>query len=95
MNNMKILFRMLSYLFFMVIVLVALTIASLNAERVLFNYYIGAKEISLSLLLIYTLGIGMIMGMMLILYPCIKIKREEHNLRMKFKEMEKESQNIE
>ena len=76
----KILWKFFSCFFLLIMILASLIIASLNASDIIFNYYFGVGKISLSLLLIYTLSIGIVMGSLFILYLCVKINRKKEEM---------------
>ena len=86
--------RLFSYLILLLIVLAGLTFAALNSTVVTFNYYIGSKTIALSLLLIFTFGIGIFFGFFVTLFPWLKLKRENRKLKNKLKLAEKEIENL-
>ena len=86
--------RIFLYLILLVIVVIGLTFAALNATPVMFNYYIGSRTISLSLLLVYTLGIGIILGMLVSITPVIRLKKQNYSLKNRVKQTEKEIENL-
>jgi lipopolysaccharide assembly protein A len=86
--------RILSYLVLLVIMLVGLTFASLNANVVSFNYYLGIKEMALSLLLVFAFGLGIILGLLAAFFPWIKAKRDASRLKSRLKVVEKEVENL-
>lgn len=86
--------KIFSYIVLFIIILFGLTFAALNANPVSFNYYIGEKHISLSLLLIFTLGIGIILGFIVSLIPFFKLKKRNLKLKHRIKEVETEIENL-
>lgn len=86
--------RVFSYLILLIIILIGLTFASLNSEIVVFNYYVGSKNIALSLLLVCALGAGIFLGLLVAVFPWIKIKRDSMRLRSRLKVVEKEVENL-
>jgi len=74
--------------------ILGLIFAILNSGQVAFNYYIGTKLISLSLLLVLTLGIGIIIGFVFTLISVIKQKKENYKLKSHIKDIEKELENL-
>jgi putative membrane protein len=71
-----------------------LIFAILNSAQVSFNYYLGVKQISLSLLLVLTLGVGIIIGFIFTLISVIKQKKENYRLKTRIKDIEKELENL-
>lgn len=86
--------RILTYLVLLIIILVGLTFASLNSCMVTFNYYLGSRDIELSLLLVGALGIGIFFGLLVAIFPWIKAKRDSSRLRSRLKVVEKEVENL-
>jgi len=86
--------RSLSYLVLLMIMLVGLTFASLNSSIVTFNYYLGSKEIVLSLLLVGVFGIGIFFGLLVAVLLWIKAKRDNMRLKSRLKVIEKEVENL-
>jgi lipopolysaccharide assembly protein A len=74
-------FRIIFYLLLLVLVILAITFAALNANPINLNYYIGTTHISLSLLLTYVLGIGILLGFSATFIPFLKLKREVRVLK--------------
>ncbi|MDR1057881.1 MAG: LapA family protein [Coxiellaceae bacterium] len=86
--------RIFSYLFLLVIMLVGLTFASLNSTVVAFNYYLGVKNIALSLLLVFAFGAGIALGLLVAIFPWLKVKRDSMRLKSRLKVIEKEVENL-
>ena len=60
-DTMKI-FRFFSVIFLLIVIVLGLTFAAMNATPVSIRYYVGTATVNLSLLLVYSLGIGIILG---------------------------------
>ncbi|HBC71577.1 MAG TPA: DUF1049 domain-containing protein [Coxiellaceae bacterium] len=86
--------RSLSYLVLLIIMLLGLTFASLNSGIVSFNYYLGTKEIVLSLLLVCVFGAGIFFGLLVAVLLWIKAKRDNMRLKSRLKVIEKEVENL-
>lgn len=80
--------RILSYCVLLIIVILAVVFATENATSVKFHYYFGDLDISLSLLLIYALGLGILLGIFASLLTYLKQKRQIHLLKNKLKQLE-------
>jgi lipopolysaccharide assembly protein A len=74
--------------------LIGLTFASLNSTPVVFNYYLGAKTITLSLLLVFTFGAGIVFGLLITIISWIKAKKNNLQLKSRLKIAEKEVKNL-
>lgn len=86
--------RIFSYLLALIIILIGLSFAGLNAQLVNFNYYIGTYTLPLSLLLVFTLGIGCLLGLVVSIGLVFKLKRETRRLRKQVGLIEKEVSNL-
>jgi putative membrane protein len=86
--------RILSYLVLLVIMLVGLTFASLNSSIVSFNYYLGTKEVALSLLLVFAFGFGICLGLLVAVFPWLRAKTEAMRVKSRLKVVEKEVENL-
>jgi uncharacterized membrane protein YciS (DUF1049 family) len=73
---------------------VGLTFASLNSSIVTFNYYLGVKDIALSLLLVFVFGGGIVLGLLVSIFPWLKVKRDNMRLKFHLKVVEKEVKNL-
>jgi putative membrane protein len=82
--------RIFSYLIAIILILFGLSFAFLNASAVKLNYYVGSFSISLSLLLILTVGLGILIGFIVSLVPIIKLKKKNYHLKNRVKELERQ-----
>jgi len=74
--------------------LVGLTFAALNPTPVNFNYYLGVKNLALSLLLVYVFGAGLLLGGIVTFFSWIRLKSDNLRLRSRLKIAEKEIANL-
>jgi lipopolysaccharide assembly protein A len=86
--------RILSYVILLVVMLLGLIFAALNSVPVAFNYYFGTKQIALSILMVFALGLGILLGFTFTFLSIIKLKRENYRLKAKIKNIEKEVENL-
>lgn len=86
--------RIIYYLLLLIIVLLGTLFATLNAQTVVLNYYFGEAQLALSLLLIYTLVVGIGFAVFLAAWPVIACKRQQFHLKRRLKQMEKELENL-
>lgn len=82
--------RIFSYIILLLIIFLGLTFAVLNAEPVTLNYYFGAGKISLSLLLVLSLGLGALLGLLVAAVPLIRLKKNNYQLKNQLKRTEKQ-----
>lgn len=86
--------RIVTFLILVLVVLVGVAFAVLNAQPILLNYYFGSREIPLSLLLVLALGLGAMLGIVASIGLLIRNKREMQKLRKAAKLAEKEIDNL-
>jgi uncharacterized membrane protein YciS (DUF1049 family) len=82
--------RIISYVLILLIILLGITFAVRNDTPVSLDYYLGTTKIALSLLMVYCLGIGIVLGFLAIIYPWFKLKRRNRVLKNRIKHLEKE-----
>lgn len=83
--------KIIGYIILVIIVLLGLTFACLNADPVTINYYVGQNQLPLSLLLIISFTTGGVLGLLSSTLLIIKMKAEivrtEHRLKTSEKEL--------
>ena len=86
--------RIVTYILILLIILLGVTFAGLNAEPVMLNYYVGNAKLPLSLLLVLSLIIGCILSLIASLIVYIRLKTDNHRLRQRLKVVEAELANL-
>ena len=86
--------RIISFIILLVIIFIGITFASLNSNIVSFNYYVGHREIALSMLLAVTLGAGVLMGLFSGVFVYIRTKSENRRLNKRIRVIERELENL-
>lgn len=82
--------RTFIYLLTVLVVIFGLTFAILNSQTVDVNFYIKTYTLPLSILLIFSLAIGFIIGLSILLVVYTKLKMENKRLKCRIKTAEKE-----
>ena len=77
--------RIFFYILLIIVVLLGITFAALNAESVTLHYYFGTRQIPLSFLLVFSLVFGILLGWLLHLAMLFRLKREIFALKKKLK----------
>lgn len=75
-------------------VVLGVSFAVLNADNVVINLYVGEYNLPLPLLLLITLGIGILMGLLFASIIFFKQKAENYRLRNRVRLVEKEVDNL-
>lgn len=86
--------RVFSYVIMIVIVCFGIIFAVANANAVVFNYYLGSKQVPLSLLLVFAFGGGVILGFIFALPHWFRLKRDKRKLKARIKLVEQEIENL-
>jgi lipopolysaccharide assembly protein A len=72
--------RYFLYVFWLLIIILGIVFASLNAESVTLHYYIGTVKLSLAFLLLCALIFGLVLGMLASLPLTIKLKSRKRSI---------------
>lgn len=86
--------RLLSFLFLLLLVLIGLAFAVVNAKPVELNYFLGVREVPLAMTLVLTLAFGALLGIFFSLGMVIRLKRETLQLRRQVQLSEQEVANL-
>lgn len=86
--------RIINLITFLVVLTVGLAFAVLNAEPVEIDYYFGSWRLSLSLVIVFSLLIGVLAGVIASLGFVFRLKREISALRKSGKLAEEELANL-
>jgi len=86
--------RIIIFTVLLLVVLIGLSFALMNADMVSLNFYFGKLEAPLSLVMVIALALGAVMGVLASLWVVIAQKREMGKLRKSVKITEKEIANL-
>jgi putative membrane protein len=86
--------RYILYAFWTIVIILGVTFASLNPEKITLNYYIDTQTVHLPLVLLGSLVIGAFLGVMAMLPSVIKSKAKARRLNHHVKQVEQEVQNL-
>lgn len=82
------------YILVLIIILLGISFAALNAESVVVNYYVGSRTLPLSLLLMMILGLGALLGLLTCLGNLVRLKAKNIKLARHVKLLETEINNL-
>lgn len=82
-------FRLLTILISVLILVVGLVFSSINSNLVVFNYYINSIEIPLSLLLVFHILIGILIGVFFLSVSIVRLKIYNKTLFKQIKNLKK------
>lgn len=86
--------RCITYVFLIILFILGLIFAGLNADLVSVNYYWGTTRLPLSLLAILSFILGGLLGLLTALITYIKLKYVNRRLRHRLILVEKELSNL-
>lgn len=86
--------RLFRYVFFIVLLLLVLAFALLNADPVVLNYYLGSSKVPLSILLVFSFALGCILGLALSMGWYLRSKWQNRKLHQRLELAEKELTNL-
>ena len=86
--------RIFRWFIILLIILLGISFASLNSEKVTVHYYLGISHLPVSLLVVITLLIGALLGFFAGLIFYLKAKRANYRLKQRIKTAEKEIENL-
>jgi putative membrane protein len=81
--------RLLGFLLLIVLVVLGLSFAVLNADPVTLNYYFGNREIPLSMVMVLSLAAGAVIAALVSLGLILRLKAQVARLRRKLRNAEK------
>ena len=86
--------RIISFIFILLLIIIGISFACLNADTVSFNYYIGERKIALSLLLMGSLLIGVVVSLLGSIGPFVRLQLENRRLSKRLNICEQEIANL-
>ncbi len=85
---------LIKLLIFTVLITIGAVFALNNSDSVTLSYYFGSQEMPLSLLLIFTLIVGAVIGILSATVTILRLKRENASLQRKAKVISEEVENL-
>jgi putative membrane protein len=82
--------RVLGISFAILLVILGVAFAALNAEPVLVKYLIGRKTLPLAVVIVIAAGMGFIIGLIIMSLRLLKLRRRNHQLQTQIKRLEKQ-----
>lgn len=86
--------RLIASILTLLLVLIGLAFAVVNAKPVELNYFLGTREVPLAMTLVLTLAIGAGIGILFSLGMMVRLKRETLRLRRQIQLTEQEVVNL-
>lgn len=86
--------KVISFIIIFLLIVFGISFALLNANVVTLNYYFGSVKMSLSLLLVFTLGLGALIAFLIALWSILKNKNHNRRLKNRIKQLELEIEKL-
>ena len=86
--------RLLMMLFYLVLILLGVSFAALNASSVQVNFYFKTLTMPISVLMTIMLGVGLLIGFLIFLYRYWRLKVDYLKIKNQLKLTEKEIKNL-
>ena len=86
--------RIITYSLILLVIILGVTFAGLNARPVMLDYYMGEATLPLSLLLVLALVSGCLLSLLASLIMYIRLKTDNRRLRQRLKVVEAELANL-
>jgi lipopolysaccharide assembly protein A len=81
--------RLFRFLLLVILVVLGLSFAVLNAEPVSLNYYIASRDVPLSLIMVLSLAAGALIGVLVSAGMILRLKQQTANLRRQLQRAER------
>lgn len=86
--------RIFTLILVIIVLLLGISFAVINAETVTIRYYLGTAQLALSLVIAFALIIGMFVGTLFSISFYIKAKAQQRHLRKQLSNAHKELTNL-
>jgi len=86
--------RIISLIFFLVVLLLGLFFGVLNAEEAMLDYYWGKVQLPLSIIMVLSLVVGAVLGVMASMVVMLRLKHQISKLRKDVRNTKKEVANL-
>lgn len=86
--------RLLLLLFYLLLIILGVSFAALNAASVAVNFYLKTVSMPISVLMTIMLGVGIVLGFLLFFSRYWRLKSEYRKIKNQLKLTEKEIKNL-
>ena len=86
--------RVISLIFFLVVLVLGLFFGVLNADSVKLDYYWGSSQVPLSLIIVAALFCGAVLGVLSCMVIILRLRHRISRLRREVRDVEKEVKNL-
>jgi putative membrane protein len=86
--------RLIGFLFLVALVVIGLSFAVLNSQPVSLNYYLGYRDIPLSMIVVLSLATGAVIGALVSLGMILRLRAQLAQLRRKLRQVAKDADQL-
>ena len=86
--------RLIGFLLVILLIVLGLSFAVLNADPVSLNYYFGSRDIPLSMIVVLSLATGSLIGVLVSMAIILKLKQQAAQLRRKLQHAEQAADHL-
>lgn len=86
--------KIINSIIILFIIILGISFAILNGELVTVHYYIGIKQIPLSLVMALTFSFGLMIGLLITIFYIFRLKTEKYRLKKRLKIADQEIENL-
>ena len=86
--------RLLGFLLLVILVVLGLSFAVLNSQAVALNYYFGARDIPLSMIVVVSLAAGAVTGVLVSLGTIVRLKQQTGSLRRRLRTAQRDADQV-
>ena len=84
--------RLLGFLLLVILVVLGLSFAVLNSQPVTLNYYFGARDIPISMIVVVSLVAGAVTGVLVSLGTIVRLKQQAGSLRRRLRTAQRDAE---
>jgi putative membrane protein len=81
--------RLFGYLLLVILIVLGLSFAVLNAEPVSLNYYFGSSDVPLSMIVVLSLAAGALIGLLVSMGTILRLRQQRAKLRKQLQRAER------
>lgn len=86
--------KIISYLIFLLVILLGITFSIMNSAPVNIHYYFGSQDMPLSMIMAISFGSGLFLGLLMMGISMLRMKADEYRLKKRLKMAELEIENL-
>ena len=86
--------RIVISIFYLVLILIGVSFAVLNATSVQINFYFTTVKMPISVLITLMFGVGMVLGFVMFIFKYWRLKAEHRKIKNQLRLTEKEIKNL-